>query len=213
MSRNRTLVARRRYLGVDAIELQQAAHRVLARIVGLPLTHARVSSRQLRHDFRVDTQEGQALVSRLVAGGLVKPHAGHDGGFEVLPRMAEFAKARVVEPLSRAKAQHLVRKACKLAEGFNRETSRNPVAILSIAPCGQYLQDREELSQLVLGVVLCERPRRRMSRWRPPIPKEEGTEVAKRLIGSLSSYVKVVLVEELSQLPRPFSVAWQDPTL
>jgi hypothetical protein len=213
VTRPRTLVARRRYLGVDAVALQQSAHRVLARMVGLAGTRARVTDRQLRNDFRVDTQEGPALVARLVAAGLVQPNPGREGDFLVLPRMAEFATARVVEPLPRDKARRLVQRACLLADTFNRETSRNPVAILSIAPCGRYLGTREELSELQIGVVVCARPAERLSRWRRALSEDQGQDEIRRMIGALSSFVRVLLVDDVRKLPRPFSVAWQDPSL
>jgi len=69
-----TLVSDRRYFGVDAMTLRAASRRILARVVGLPPERARVSARALRQDFGVNTVVGQALVSELVAEGLLRPH-------------------------------------------------------------------------------------------------------------------------------------------
>ncbi len=209
----RTLVARRRYFGVDAIDLQRSAYRVLARVVGLPQGRAHVSERQLRRDFGADTCEGPALVTRLVAGGLVKPHPERDGDFEVMPRLAEFASARVVEPLPRAKAKRLVERACRRAESFNQSAARNPFAIHAIATCGEYLTDRTDLSELRIGVVLCRRPADRMTRWRTPLDEADGVAEIRAAIGRLSSFVKLIMTEDARALPRPFSIAWRDPTL
>jgi hypothetical protein len=98
----RTLVARRRYFGLDPVHLRAAAGRVLTRIVGLPPERARVRADHLKQDFAVDTREGDALLHELVHGGLIKPLADRPDDFEITDRLREFAVARVVEPLSRA---------------------------------------------------------------------------------------------------------------
>jgi hypothetical protein len=208
--KNRTLVARRRYFGVEAVSLQHSAYRILARVVGMPQERARISNTELRHDFGVDTRVGATLVTKLVAGGLVRPHPGPDGDLEVLPRMAEFAAARVVEPLLRSKARRLVERAGKLAEKFNHDATRNPLSIVAVATCGEYVLDCEELSELRFGIVVCDRPPNRMSRWRAHIPADEANAEVRRMFTELSSFVQVVMTEDTRALPRPFSIAWQD---
>jgi hypothetical protein len=211
--KNRTLVTHRRYFGVDALALRESAGRVARRVVGLPPERARVSGRQLRHDFGVNTVEGQALVSRLVAGGLVKPHPERLGDFQVTARLVEFAAARVVEPLPRAKAKRLVGRACKLAEKINADWSRNPIAIVAIALYGNYLTNASQLSELRLGVVTCARPAKLLSRWRAPQNEKEGAADIRHAFEEMSSFVRVTLITDVQTLPRPFSIAWEDPAL
>jgi hypothetical protein len=209
----RTLVTHRRYFGVDALALRESAGRVARRVVGLPPERARVSGRQLKRDFGVDTVEGEALVSRLVAGGLVKPHPEREGDFQVTQRLVEFAAARVVEPLPRAKAKRLVDRACKLAEKINADWTRNPLAIAAIAPYGRYLTNTSELPELRLGVVTCARPVTRLSRWRTLQGEKEGATDIRHAFESMSSFVRVTLITDVQTLPRPFSVAWEDRAL
>ena len=53
------LLKHRHYFGVEPLKLRAAAARIVARIAGLPPERARVTARQLHHDFGVDTTEGR----------------------------------------------------------------------------------------------------------------------------------------------------------
>jgi hypothetical protein len=209
----RTLVSHRRYFGVDAFALRESAGRVLARVVGLPVERARVSARHVRHDFGVDTVEGQALVARLVAGGLLRPHVGERNDLEPTPRLAEFASARIVDPLPRTKARQLVERSIGLAAEINRSWSRNPFAIAILATFGDYLTPDADLAELRLGLIVQPRPRSGLTRWRTLVDAHEGGGEIRSAYHALSSYVRVSLAGDAKALPRPFSVAWKDEGL
>jgi hypothetical protein len=73
--------------------------------------------------------------------------------------------------------------------------------------------NREQLSELRIGVVLTKRPAERISRWRAPMTDDEGAAEIRAGIVAQSSFVKVILTDDVRTLPRPFSVAWQDSSL
>jgi len=94
--RVRTLISHQRYFGMEPMALRHAAGRVLLRVHGLPPDRARVSAQRLREDFGLDTTEGNALVSDLVDGGLLEPHAERAGEYRITDRFVEYASARIV---------------------------------------------------------------------------------------------------------------------
>lgn len=206
--KQRTLVSDRRYFGLDALALRAAACRVAARIAGLPPDRARVRGAFLRQDFGVDTVDGRALLDDLCADGLLARPEGPTSDFLVTPRLVEFAAARVVEPLSRAKAKLLVSRAGELAERVNREWGRNPLEIAMVVPFGNYLAREQRMDALPLALVVRARPESRRSRWNR-MSKSEGASGLREAFGELSSFVRVRLVTGLDAVPRPFTVAWQ----
>ena len=119
--KQRTLVSDRRYFGIDALALRAAAARVVSRVAGLPPERARVRGAFLRQDFGLDTVDGRALLEEFCAVGLLQKPAEPASDFLVTPKLAEYANARIVEPLPRAKAKALVLRACELAERVNRD--------------------------------------------------------------------------------------------
>jgi hypothetical protein len=206
--KQRTLVSDRRYFGLDALALRAAACRVAARVAGLAPGRARVRGAFLRQDFGVDTVDGRALLDDLCADGLLARPGGPTSDFIVTPRLIEFAAARVVEPLSRAKARLLVARACELAERVNREWSRNPLEIATIVPFGSYLSREQRMDELPLALVVRSRPESRRARWNR-MSKAEGARGLRATFGELSSFVRVRLVTAIDAVPRPFTVAWQ----
>ncbi len=207
-SKTRTLVADRRYFGLDALSLRNAASRVAARIAGLPPERARVRGAFLRQDFGVNTVDGRVLLDEMCATGLLARPAGPTSDFLVTPKLVEFATARVVEPLSRAKAKLLVARACELAERVNREWGRNPLEIATIVPYGSYLSREHRMDELPLALVVRSRPEPRRARWNR-MSKAEGARGLRATFGELSSFVRVRLVTAIDAVPRPFTVAWQ----
>lgn len=205
---NRTLVTHRRYFGIEPLKLRAAAARVLTRVAGLPPERARVNARHLRQDFGVNTVEGQALVDEFVAGGLLRPGSATRGDYRLTRRFTEFASARVVDPLPRARARLLVAQACDFAARINAEWSRNPLEIEVIAPFGSYMSREHELAELSLGIVVRARPASRRARWRMAT-KAEGAKQIRAAFRELSSFVRVRVVNDAQLLPRPFAVAFQ----
>jgi hypothetical protein len=204
----KTLITHRRYFGVEPLKLRAAAGRVLTRVAGLPPERARVSARHLRQDFGMDTVEGQALLEELVAEGLLRPGSAARGDYRVTRRFAEFARARVVDPLPRERARLLLAQACELAARINAECSRNPLEIATIAPFGSYMSRDSGLAELSLGIVVRARPASRRARWRMAT-KSEGATAIRAAFRELSSFVRVRLVNDPHLLPRPFAVAFR----
>lgn len=206
--KHRTLVSDRRYFGLDAVALRAAATRVAARIAGLPPERARIRGSFLRQDFGVDTVEGRVLLDDLCAVGVLQKPEGPTSDFLVTPRVLEYANARIVEPLPRAKAKVLVVRACELAERVNREWTRNPLEIAAVAPHGAYLGRDQRLDELAIALVVRTRPSTRRSRFHQ-LSKADGAQGLRHSFAELSSFVRVRLVTALDAVPRPFSVAWQ----
>ena len=206
--KSRTLVADRRYFGLDALSLRNAASRVAARIAGLPPERARVRGAFLRQDFGVNTVDGRVLLDEMCATGLLARPGGPTSDFLVTPKLIEFATARVVEPLSRARAKLLVARACELADRVNRDLARNPLEIVMVVPYGSYLAREQRMDELPLALVVRARPESRRARWNR-MSKSEGARGMREVFGELSSFVRVRLVTGLDAVPRPFTVAWQ----
>lgn len=196
------------YFGVEPLKLRAAAARIVSRVAGLPPQRARVTSRQLLMDFGIDTVEGLSLVDELVAAGLLEPRPELPGVYGVAPGFAEIAAARVIDPLPRARAKRLVTEACGLAARINTEWVRIPVEIEAIAPFGSYMSRDSQLADLSLGVVVRLRPATRRAHWRMAT-KAEGANAIKTAFRGLSSFVRVRLVTDLQDVPKPFSVVYK----
>ncbi len=206
--RYRTLVTQRLYFGVDAFKLRQASGRVLARLSGLSADRAKVSATEIRRDFGVDTVEGQSMVEEMVAEGLLRPREASSAEYRVTDRFVEYANARVVEPLVRSRARHIVATARELAARINAEWTRNPLEIEAIAPFGCYISQDLYLDQLPIGIVVRARPASRRARWRM-LSKTDGAHEIRGAFKGLSSFVHAQLVTQISELPPPFAVVFQ----
>jgi len=206
--KSRTLVAHQQYFGMEAARFREAANRVLARVVGLPVDRAQVHERRLREDFAVTTQSGQGLVEDLVRGGLLKPHAERPGEYRLTDKFAEFAYARVIAPLPRARARQLLERAAKVAAHINASWSRNPLEIEMVAVSGAYMSRDEELSELTLNVLLRNRAQPRTMPWGRRASKAEGANEIRAELGSVTTFAVVHLLTDRDSLPRPFNIVY-----
>jgi hypothetical protein len=209
--RERTLVTQRLYFGMDPLELRAATTRVLARVVGLPPELVRVSARNLRQDFAMNTVEGEALVEGFVAEGLLEPRTERHGDYRLTERFLEFATARVVEPLPRHRAKELLARACELAARINAEWTRNPLEIEAVAPFGDYMSRDAQLAALALGLVVRPRAPSRRTKWGRIATRSDGARDMRTAFRELSSFIHVRMVNDRRLLPRPFTVVFQDP--
>jgi hypothetical protein len=203
----RTLVTRRLYFGLDPLRLREASGRVLARVVGLPPERANVSDADLQHDLGVSTTVCRVAVEEMVAEGLLSPRDGTPGQYRLTTRFAELAAARVVEPLARTKARAIVSRACDAARVINADWARNPLIVMAVAPFGAYLSREQHLDTLPIGVVVAARPATRRARFRMQ-GKLEGARDIRAALRSLSSFVDVELVTQMTDLPRPHAVVF-----
>lgn len=207
--RVRTLVTERLYFGFDALSLRAATARVQARVVGLPPERARVSTRNLCQDFGIDATRGQALIEALVAKRLLVASDGPQADYGLTERFAEFAAARVVEPLPRERARQLLAQACELAAQVNDEWTHHPLEIEAVAPFGNFMTRDNHLAELSLGVVVRPRAVERRARWGRMKAKSDTAHEIRARFRELSSYIHVRLVHEMRLLPRPFAVAFK----
>ena len=205
-----TLVTHRKYFGMNPLYLRAATDRVLARIAGLPPERVQVNARCLRQDFGTDTAMGQKLVEGFVTEGLLEPRPEAPEDCRLTERFYEFACARVVEPLPRARAKLLLCRASELAIRVNSEWSRNPLEIEALAPFGRYMSRDHHLGELPLGIIVRARTHSRRARWGRLASKSEGAAEIRAAFKELSSFIRVRMVGELQMLPRPFSVVFQE---
>lgn len=209
MMKARTLIADRLYYGLAPVRLRAATARALARVVGLAPERARISATNLRHDFAVDTVQGEALVNELVADGLLEPPTGQFPGYGLTKNFLELAGARIVEPLPRTRAKQLLGEACALAERINEEDVHNPLMVIAFAVYGDYMSREHQLAELSLGVVVELRPVSRRMRFGRSLRKSEGAHAVRDAFRRLSSFMRVRLVTDVRTLPRPFSLVFE----
>lgn len=202
------LLKHRQYFGVEPLKLRAAAARIVARIAGLPPERARVTVRQLHHDFGVDTTEGGPLVEELVAEGLLEPSTDLPGVYAVGPRFAEIAAARVIDPLPRERARQLIADASTLAGQINALWARIPLEIDAIATFGSYMSRDAYLAELSLGILVRARPATRRAHWRMAT-KADGAGAIRTAFRGLDPFVRARLVTDLQALPRPFAVVFR----
>jgi len=207
--RIRTLILEQLYFGLDTSVFHRGAQRVLARIAGAPPDHARVKAQNVREDFQLDAAAGEALLRALVSNKLLQPDPGPLGGYRVTQRFREFALARVVPPLTRARARFLLARACHLAAQINDDWTSNPLAIDMIAVSGGFMSRSDKLAELTLGVLVHHRAQVRVRRFGRPLTRDEGTSEIAAEFRALSSFVVVHMVSDAASLQRPFCVPFR----
>ena len=204
------LVTRHLYFGVDAMQLQIAAGRVLMRIVGRPPERATVGLDTLAQDFGMSTRESLALVDHMVLAGLLqKPHP-NEAEYVITDKFRQYAQARIVDPLPRARAQLLLTHMAERAQYFNRTATRNKYEIEALAVYGSYMSREPEMPDLMIGVT----GRRRGGVDRHvagrATAQTAGRQQIRDLFEELSSFVWVTFFHRLQDVPRPFTVIFKD---
>jgi hypothetical protein len=204
-----TLVAHRRYFGLDALHLRKSASRLLTRVVGLGPERARLRPAHLARDFAMDTRAGAALVEQFVAGGLLRRDDAAPDALLPTDRLHALAAARVVEPLPRERARRLVSRACDVVRKANAEWVRNALEVDTLAVFGSYMSRDALLRDLSLGVVVRARDPERRVRWGRLGNRSAGAAELREALQALSSFVIVHFVTDSAALPRPFSVVYR----
>jgi hypothetical protein len=204
------LVTRHLYFGVDAMQLRNAAERVLMRVQGQPPERATVGLDTLAQDFRLGARESLAMVDQMVQKGLLEKRSSASAEYAITDKFRKYAQARIVEPLPRGRAQMLLTHMADLAESFNRNAVRNKYEIETLAVYGPYMSKEPELPLLSLGVT----GRRRAPSSRPMVGRAtaptEGHEEIRKLFEDLSSFAQVKFFHRLQDIPRPFSTVFKD---
>jgi hypothetical protein len=207
-----TLVTKRLYFGVDALRLRDAAERVLLRVQGLPPERARVNLDALEQDFGWSPGASAAMVQQLIHSGMLQRLGPHAREFQVTDKFWRCARARIVEPLPRDKAQMILAHLGELAARFNRVENRNKYEIESLAAFGAYMSTDDDLSDLPIGVTGRRRPPPARALFGRATVPTEGTDQIRVLLEAASSFVSVSFVRQLTELPRPFSVFFKAET-
>jgi hypothetical protein len=203
----RRLIADQQYFGLQAAALCAGAGRALLRISGQPPEQARIDARNLGEDFHLDSAASSALLSALLAGGMLYPDG--TGQYRPTRLFREYALASVVAPLSRERAKALIDRACSLAASINADWDRVPFQIEMVAVSGSYMTRRDQLSELSLSLVLCPRSESRKPRSGSMLSKDEGLRQAIKAIRALSSFIVIRIVVDRKAVQRPFSVVFQ----
>lgn len=205
--KGRRLVADQQYLGLDAKALRGGAARTLARLSAHPAGQAWIDLRNLGEDFHLDAGASAALLSAMLAGGLLYPHGA--GKYHPTRQFREYALATVVAPLPRERAKGLIDRAAKIAARINAEWGHVPFQIEMMAVSGSYMTRRDQLADLVLSVALHRREISRSAASGVPPSKDEASRRIIEALQTLSSFVVVRIVSDQTKVQRPFSVVFQ----
>ena len=204
----RTLVLQRLQFGVEPLAFRRGATRVLSQIAGRRPEEARVTVEDLRKAFRLDGAGAEALLRALVASRLLE-RANTTSNYRLTERFREFALARIVPPLERARAKRLIERAGILAAQINAKWTHNPFAIAMIAVSGSYMSRSRKLPELSLWLIVRPRTPGGARVWERSSSKGDGVRRICDAVRSLSSYIVVRLVTDTESLPRPFIIAFR----
>jgi hypothetical protein len=206
----RTLVSNQLYFGLDPLSFRRGAGRALTRVAGAPLENVRISAQTLGKDFRLDAAAADALVNALLTSGLLQPFPGHPSDYRLTERFGEFALARVVPPLPRARAKELLVQACQLAAKINAEWTANPLMIHMVAVSGGYMSRNSRIGELTLWPVVKRRHDVRARRFGASTSKADGASEIRAALRALSSFILVQMVADKASIERPFAVPFRD---
>jgi len=205
--KGRRLIADQQYFGLEAKALRGGAARTLARLSAHPGGQAWIDLRNLGDDFHLDAGASAALLSAMLASGLLYPDGA--GRYHPTRQFREYALATVVAPLPRERARGLIDRACKTAARINTEWSHLPFQIEMMAVSGSYMTRRDRLSDLVLSLALHRRAVSRSAESAIPPSKEETSRQIVEALQALSSFIVVRIVGDQTRVQRPFSVVFQ----
>lgn len=201
----RTLVAERAYFGFDPEAFRNGVQRLVTRI-DQASDDAPVTASSLCSDFGVGGRRAEVLLNAFAENGLLR--ADKRGEYHVTERLRNYATARVVAPLRRARARVLINEAAGRASRINAEWRRNPLLIEAIAVSGGYMSRHDKLTELTLWLIVRPRPNVKTRR-----PRYSGDLSARRQIitamCALSSFVIVHVVTDRETVKRPFSIVYQ----
>src|SRR5438067_1101939 len=206
----RTLVSNQLYFGLEPLVFRRGAGRALTRIAGAPLENVRISAQMLGTDFRLDAAAIDTLANALLSSGLLQPFPGHPSDYRMTERFAEFALARVVPPLKRARAKELLMQACQLAAKINTEWTANPLMIHMVAVSGGYMSRNSRIAELSLWPVVKRRVDVRARRFGASTSKADGASEISGAMRALSSFVVIRMIADKALIERPFAVPFRD---
>ena len=206
-----TLVSRHLYFGMDPLQLRDAANRVLSRVPEDTSISSSVKLDALIEDLHLTPTASKAIIAEMVQSGVLtqlSPSVGE--GYGITPRFREIARARIIEPLERTKAQLLVSHCAAVAARFNRSARRNKYEIDAVAVYGHYMTRNKSLAELELGITGRHRREEHQKTLigRTSTPSEGTTEI-RELFEKQSRFIEVCFFKKLEMVPRPFSVIFR----
>jgi len=204
-----TLVTKKRYFGVDALQMRDATARVLSRVEDLPPDRAVVGVEALLEDFRVSAAASRPMIEEMLRQGLLQRVPDRSGEYGVTDKFRRYADARIIEPLPRNRAKMLLNHIADLAWHFNRSAVENKYEIDALAAFGSFMPLEPELEEVTVAVT----GRRRPPAERPSSGRAtaalQGHEQIRALIENQSTYLRARFFQHLDDVPRPFSVIFK----
>lgn len=204
-----TLVQKRVYYGMDPLRLRDAANRVLARVPEDTTAPAVVRFEALAEDFALSAVAGRRAVDQMVEDGFLQRLAADGDFYNLTDRFRAIARARIVEPLPRTRAQDLVARFRRMAADFNRTAASNRYEIEALAVFGSYMSTLDDLPELALGVTGRKRPPAERPKFGRATVQTDGTAQIREMFEAQSSFVQVTLFRRVHDAPRPFSVIFK----
>jgi DNA-binding IclR family transcriptional regulator len=181
-----TLVTRKLYFGLDAMQMRDATARVLSRLDGTPQQPV-IKLAALVEDFRVSAAASRPMIDEMVRHGLLQRVSDRTGEYGVTEKFRLYADARIIEPLPRSRAKMLLSHVADLAWHFNRTAIENKYEIDALAVFGPFMSLEPEMGELTVAVT----GRRRPPAERPAAGRatkaQEGQEQIRDLIEGQSS--------------------------
>jgi hypothetical protein len=205
--KQRRLFMHQQYFGLEARAFHAGAERMLERVSAQAPEQLRINVRSLAEDFRLDAAASGTLLRAFLAGGLLYPDG--NGGYYVAERFCDYARARVVVPVSRARAKALIGAACQIAARVNADWHRNPFLIETMLVSGAYMSRRDLLTDVSLWLVPRYRPKPRAWHLRPSVGKGDALHQIEEAMTALSSFMLVRMVPDKEDVHRPFCVVFQ----
>jgi len=204
----RKLVWEQLQFGLEPSAFRRGAARALARVAGRSREEARVTIEELREDFRLDAARAEALLRALVERRLLEGAADRPD-YRLTERFREFALARVVPALDRARAKRLIARAGTLAAQINAKWTRNPFVIAMIAVSGDYMSRNRKLPELNLWLIIRPRTPSRSSVWGLSSSRGDAARHIREAVRALSSFIVVRMVTDDKSVPRPFTIVFR----
>src|SRR5262249_53779796 len=136
-------------------------------------------------------------------------YADGAGAYQPTGRFRDCALARVVVPLSRARAKELIAAARRGAARINADWDQNPFLIETMVVSGSYMGRQDPLPELMLWRGLHRTRQMRARHWKPLVSKGDALRQILATMKVLSSFIVVRIVPDKQDVPRPFSVVFQ----
>jgi DNA-binding IclR family transcriptional regulator len=204
-----TLINRKLYFGLDALQMRESTARLLARVQEMPADRPVVTLDALVEDFRVTAAASRPMIDEMVRHGLLQRLSERGGEYGVTEKFRRYADARIIGPLPRSQAKLVLSNIADLAWHFNRTAVDNKYEIDAVAAYGAYMSLEPEIPELAVAVT----GRRRQPTENPAAGRAtqalQGREQIKVLIEGLSNYLQTRFFQRLDDIPRPFSVIFK----